>query len=67
MYKIWMNTANTNSQMKHNEAIYTFKEIKDSAFQQSVVLISDCNYFAKSCLKNMKKPKTEQLKNFQME
>lgn len=53
--------------MKHNEAIYTFKEIKDSAFQQSVVLISDCNYFAKSCLKNMKKPKTEQLKNFQME
>lgn len=67
MYKIWMNTANTNTEIKSNEAIYTFKEIKDSAFQQSVVPISGCNYFAKSCLKNMKKPKTEQLKNFQME
>lgn len=59
MYKIWMNTANTNTEMKSSEAIYIFKEIKDSAFQQRIVLLSGCNYFANSCLKNMKKPKTE--------
>ena len=53
-------------EMKSNEAgsnIYLRINKRQCISTKSVILISDCICFPKSCLKNTNKPETEELKN----